>query len=90
MASSFRRVVVVSCWRRVRSGLAVLVWVIGDQLLFVIGLGVGCGLECGALEGGDGSIRPWFGAVRVVLAGVDVSGVASKLSGLCLDSLTVR
>ena len=52
------------------------------------GLGVGRGLECGALEVGDGLIRPWFGAVRVVLPGVDVSGLVSKLSGSCLDSLT--
>ena len=44
------------------------------------GLGVGRGLECGALEVGDGLIRPWFGAVRVVLPGVDVSGLVSKAS----------
>ena len=36
------------------------------------------GLECGALEVGDGSIRPWFGVARIVLAGVDASGFVSK------------
>ena len=42
------------------------------------GLGAGQALERGALEVGDGSIRPWFGVARLGLAGVDASEGVSK------------
>ena len=48
------------------------------------GLGVGKALERGALEVGGGSIRPWFGVARIVLAGLDASGGVSKVSRTAL------